>query len=309
MNRMSSFLILALASGMGCTVNRHAQNCSGCSKPELVPARLRRIASLNWAQIDQTVIGREWPEAKVIPLTYMSAGPGVLEAAIERSCNAGQDLTSAEFIVPPLAWTLSKTQPPANPSGLWTAEVFLCRPTKKQAIDAVQKLIDAVVPEHPGTKHADAWSASDNGQGVYAARWEFGQERFVLSAHAAAGLGRLQGKWIGLFSLTRTPPVDVIETWTLDGGSQVKVLRLEIEQSGQPPEKVLRFAYLTDCVASDMSCWSKELTAFWPRLRTRAERKGIRKVEVSVEDGARGWSFMPRLNADGKWVGPSFLKY
>jgi hypothetical protein len=224
----------------------------------------------------------------------------VLEADSTCCCKAGQELAFPGFDVPPLG------DPHAKTPGLWTVDVFLCRPTKKQAIDALKDLIDAVVPEHPRTNYAAGWDAADNDQGVYAVRWESGREHFILEARTHPD----RGKWRGWFSLARCPPVEVLETWTLEDGSPVRVLRLEIDQSGHPAEKILRFAHVSDCATPDLPCWSKELTAFWPRVRVRAESEGIRRVDLTVEDGAgASIGFSARRNADGKWDGPSFLKY
>ncbi len=304
MNRLSSLLALVLVSATAFAADRPAGHCPfACAKPELVPARLRRIASLDWRQIDRAAIAGEWPEA---PISSDHPGPGGMDglALLLNStaccCKTGQELAGAGFAVPGF-----RDRGPDS-SGLWTVEVYLCRPNKKQAIDALNELVDAVVPEHPKSRFAASWDPSDDGQGVYAAAWDSGQERFVLEART----GPDPGRWTGSFWLSRRPPPGVLETWPMDDGSQVRVLRLKIDQSGHPREKVLQFAYLSECPIADRPCWSKEISAFWPRLRAKAEREGIRRVSLSVEDGAlASTGFSARRGADGKWYGPSFFKY
>jgi hypothetical protein len=278
----------------GCNSTR---NCgTTCVRPDLIPARLHRIASLDWRKIDRDVFHREWPEAPVPPVSLgppQSRGTKDLERDIACCCKAGQGLVAAGFDYP-----LAET-PTAEAPGLWGVEVIVCGPIRKQTVDALKALVDAVVPEHPKSAPTN-WGPS-GGAGATAV-WDAGGERLVLDAFVQPR----QGGWLGWFELHRRAPLRAVETWTLEDGSQVRILRLEIESSGNPPEKILRLDYLSEC-PFDHSCWSKEITAFWPRLRARAEREGIRKVDLGVSSGVGAYEgFRVVRGADGKWDGPPF---
>jgi hypothetical protein len=140
-------LVLLLASGMALAGCNSTRNCGAtCVRPGLIPARVRRIASLDWRKIDRAAFHREWPEAPVPPVSLgPPQSPSIkgLERDIACCCKAGQGLVVAGFDYP-----LAET-PTAEAPGLWGVEVIVCGPTRKQAVDGLKALVDAVVPEHP----------------------------------------------------------------------------------------------------------------------------------------------------------------
>ena len=297
-------LPLLLLSGLMLAADRSARNCPVvCNNPEPLVLRLRRIVALDWRQIDLNVIRKEWPEAPPPP---DHPGPGGLEGwarledDIQCCCKAGQELAAPEFE----AAGLEETD--RNPPGLWGLNVILCRPTRTRAIAAMNELIEAVIPEHPKSKYVIGWDRPEgDGRGILAASWDTGQERFILDA----GIEHRRA-WRGWFQLNRRLPFEAMETWTLDGSSQVRVLRIETDQSRHPPEKDLWFTYLSECSHWDRPCWAKEVAAFWPRLKARAEREEVSVVHIWVDEGA-GTSVSVRFKRqpDGSWQGPPYLRF
>jgi hypothetical protein len=300
MERMWSRGLLALC--MLAVAGRSAQkrDCA-CISPKLTPERLRRVASLNWRQLDRTTIAREWPEAPVLPCG--PAGLAGLMAAFDRCCKTGRDLGLVGFE----AGFSGSIDPRQGSAGLWGIDVSLCRRSKQEILSALGELVDAVASKHSEATYAYGWSASDGiDQAIYAARWVSGQDAFVLEARAFA-VGR---KWQAGFKLRRRLPDGVRGTWTLDDGSQVRVLRTEVKDSTHGPGRDLWFSYLTDCLLPDQSCLDQEITRLWPRLEARAEREGVRGVFLTSEDGAgASKTIFPRRRADGEWDAPPWKRH
>ncbi|MGD0014693.1 MAG: hypothetical protein ABSD56_09740 [Bryobacteraceae bacterium] len=292
--RLAALGILAVAGLTASARDRTAQkrDCA-CISLEAMPERLKNVVSLNWRQLDRSTITREWPEAPVLPCEF--ADLTKLNAVIDRCSKTGRVAGYLDFE----AGFSTSVAPPQEGTGLWGIEVYLSRRSKQEILSALGELVAAVVSKHPVATYVYGWSASDGSdQAIYAARWGSGQDTFVLEASVfAAG-----GKWRGGFTLRRRPLAEVGETWTLDDGSQVRVLRNEIQDYQHPPARVLRLAYLTDCLIADQSCLGQEVTRLWPRIRARVERERIRRVFVTIVDGAgASTTIFPRRRADGEW--------
>lgn len=282
---------------VGLAADASTQGCKpvGCGRigPGPLPERLRRVASLNWREADRATIAREWPEANLCPPNSSSPVSPSLEDAyteLERCCKENPACGGPVFTAPIPATT-----------GLWAIDLALCRSSKRLAFDALAELVAAVAPEQPKAKALEDWSPSDSSkQSRYMVRWTTAEDTFVLEAFVWRG----NESWMGRFNLQRRWQPDVRETWTLDDGSLVRILSIETTGSSDSQGKVLRLGYLTECLAIDLECLDRETSRLWPRLRSLAERQGVREVSLWIDDcvGYRQ-SRNAQRGANGEWAG------
>lgn len=268
--------------------------CGGIRTGPL-PYRLRRIASLNWREVDRATIAKEWPEVNLCPPGPPSPVAPSLEeftAEIDRCCSKYSACVALSFTAPVPAAT-----------GLWGFDLYLRRSSRRLAFDAVAKLIAAVTPEDPKTKVLEDWEPSGSiERSRYSALWTATEDTFVLDAYVTEESRGVKG-WYGRLLLRRRWQPDIRETWTLDDGSLARILSIETTGPSDSQKKVLRVRYLTDCL-NDFGCLSREAAQLWPRLGNLAEHQGAQEVSVWADDCALySAAFGAERGADGKWTG------
>ena len=113
---------------------------------------------------------------------------------------------------------------------------------------------------------------------------------------------RTDDAWMGTFQLGRCRSEDVTDTWRVDGDNTVRVIRADVEGTGN--DRVLRFEYVTACLLEDRSCHASELDQLWPTLRSRVDPQQVTRIQLSAENCV-GSSISFRLDrgADGQWKG------
>jgi hypothetical protein len=283
------------------TVCAPAQNECGGVRGGPLPDRLRRIASLNWREVDRATIAKEWPEANLCPPgTPSPLAPSLEEIAvgIDQCCDKYSACVALNF-----------TAPAPGARGFWGFDLYLRRSSKQVAFDALAELVAAVVPERPKAKELEDWGPSDRvDRSRYMALWTTAEDTFVLDA-SVEGYSRDSKGWYGHLALHRRWLPAVRETWTLDDGSLVRILSIETTGRSDSREKVLRVRYLTDCLV-DSPCLERESGHLWPRLRSLAEKQGAQEVSLLADDCALySAGFAAKRGADGKWSGnlPAFF--
>lgn len=257
--------------------------------------RLRRIASLNWREVDRATIAKEWPEANLCP-----PGPPSPVAPSLEEFTAGIDRCCSKY---PACVALVFTAPIPGATGFWGFDLYLRRSSKRVAFDALAELVAAVVPERPKAKVLEGWEASDSvDRSGYMALWTTSVDTFVLDA-TVDEYNRGSKAWYGRFALRRRWQLVVRETWTLDDGSLARILSIETTRPSDSRKKVLRVRYLTDCL-NDSSCQTREAGQLWPRLRSLAEHQGAQEVSAWADDCALySAGFGAERGADGEWTG------
>ncbi len=305
MKRFLRRILYCAAIGVGLAMNPtvYASNQDECGgiRAGPLPYRLRRIASLNWREVDRATIAKEWPEANLCPSGTPSPVTPSLEewqAGIDQCCSKYSACVALVFTAPVPAAT-----------GLWGFDLYLRRSSRRSAFDAVAKLIAAVGPEEPKAKVLEDWKPSGSiEQSRYMALWTTSEDSFVLDAVVAEDNVGSKG-WYGRFALRRRWQPDIRETWTLDDGSLARILSIETTGPSDSQKKVLRVRYLTDCLL-DIWCLDREAGRLWPRLRSLAEHQGVQEVSVWADDCAfYSTSFDAERGADGKWTGSLPLFY
>jgi hypothetical protein len=301
MRRTLCCAAIGVGLAMTPTAYASAQDECGGIRPGPLPYRLRRIASLNWREVDRAKIAKEWPEVNLCPPGPPSPVAPSLEAledGIEQCCSRYSACVALAFTAPIPAAT-----------GLWGFDLYLRRSSRRLAFDTVAKLIAAVTPEEPKTKVLENWEPSGSiERSRYMALWTTTENTFVLDAYVTEESRGVKG-WYGRLLLRRRWQPDIRETWTLDDGSLARILSIETTGSSDSQKKVLRVRYLTDCLV-DIWCLDREAGQLWPRFRSLAERQGAQEVNAWADDCALySTSFDAERSADGKWTGSLPLSF
>ncbi len=267
------------ASGLDCP----------CTPPEVMVARLHRVASPDWKQVDRTTLVRVWPEVAVAPCGPDGDPLEALVAEGQRCSKAGGELGISAF------------GPGGSKDGnLLEIDVHLTRPTKRQTMARLRELIGAVHAGRPAASYRDGWDPSDpDDRGAYLARWQVRGETFALEART----GGVDGESHGWFRLLRLTPPDVRETWTLEDGRLVRVLSLETTRRPDSPVKVLRLRYLTECFYADLACVGNEVRRLWPRLQALADEQEAREITLWIDDGVMSQAHDAKRSTNGEWTG------
>jgi hypothetical protein len=292
---------VGLSLTMNPTVYSSTQNHCGGIRGGPLADRLRRIASLNWREVDRATIAKEWPEANLCPPgTPSPIAPSLEEvvAGIDQCCGKYSACVAPTF-----------TAPIPGATGFWAFDLYLRRASKRVAFDALAELVAAVVPKRPEAKELEDWGPSDSvDRSRYMALWATGEDTFVLDATVDEYNGGAKG-WYGRLALRRRWQRAVRETWTLEDGSSARILSIETTGASDSRKKVLRVRYLTDCL-NDSPCLTREAGRLWPRLRSLAERQGAQEVSLWADDCALYSAiFAAERGPDGNWSGnlPAFF--
>jgi hypothetical protein len=196
------------------------------------------------------------------------------------------------------------SQPGESPAtGLNAVGVLICRKSSQQVLRDLKSLVDGAMPPLPDAKYEQYdWSPPPDAESVHNAyRWRSGDQTFTLEASAY----HTDGRWVGMYDLTRCPPVEVLEHWEVQDGSLVSVLRAEVVQNASGERREFWFSYLSDCPLRASGCLRAEARRLWPDLRSRANKENASVVFLSSEDCRHGSTTVyPKRNRDGEWEVP-----
>ena len=270
--------------------------CGGIRAGPL-PCRLRRIASLNWREVDRATAAKEWPR-------QTCALRDRLRRSLRVSKSSQLESTDAAVNTPPVLLWSSRPRSPV-PLGSGASTCISAASSKRVAFDALAELVAAVVPERPKAKVLEGWGASDSvDRSRYMALWTTSEDTFVLDA-TVDEYNRGSKAWYGRFALRRRWQLVVRETWTLDAGSWARILSIETTRPSDSRKKAFfRVRYLTDCL-NDSSCQTREAGQLWPRLRSLAEHQGAQEVSVWADDCALDLGGVSAQNAAPMENGPA----
>lgn len=267
MTRKPWFSVAALLLCVACLPERITPPCS-CVDLDRTVEVVEVLSRLDWRELDEAAVVASWPEANLLPCDgNTSGGLGAYQEALRRCC-----VTCGTCGGPAL------TQSP-DETGLQSISLMVCRKDGQEALDALKRLVDATISRALDRSFEPGWTLGpERKHAVNSYRFRSHEQTFIVEAR----VGGDEGRWVGIFDLTRCYAREISERWILEDGTSVRILESEIDTSGETSR--LRFSYLTNCLIDDHSCMSDEAQRLWPRLRARAEDQGVTSVSWSTED-------------------------